>query len=139
MGKNRMLEAAERLKKLRDAKEQLEDRLEKTKACLKEAEKKLSDIMAEAETPSFTHSGFQYVLTSTVQVNVKADLQDDLYAALRKNGAGDLVHDYVHPRTLASYVRSQMKANQDKAPDWIAPYLSLFPQSGVSIRSATRK
>ena len=60
-------------------------------------------------------------------------------AALRKNGAGDLVHDYVHPRTLASYVRGQMKANQDKAPDWIAPYLSLFTQSGVSIRSATRK
>lgn len=139
MADNPMLQAAELLKQLRDQKDDLEERLKKVNASIDEAEKDLSDMMAEAETPNFTHSGFMYILTTKTRASARAGMKAELFAALRENGAGDMIQETVNANTLSSYVKEQMSENGDKVPDWLDPYVSVFQPTGVSVRKATRK
>jgi len=129
-----MIEAAEKLKQLRDTKADLEDRLEKVNADIKEADRELSDMMAEAETPNFTHSGFMYVLTTKTRASAKAGMKNELFAALRANDAGDMIQETVNANTLSSFVKEQMGENNDEVPEWIKPYVTVYQQTGVSVR-----
>ena len=138
MADNPMLKAAELLKQLRDQKDDLEERLKEVNARIEEADTALSDMMAESETQNFTHAGTMFCLTTKVRANAKAGLRNELFTALRENGAGDMIVETVNANTLSSYVKEQMAENEDEVPEWLKPYVSVFEKTTVSLRKATR-
>ncbi len=138
MSNNPIFDAADMLKQLRDIKEDLEDRLKKVNANIEKVDQELSDLMAQSETQNFTRAGTMFCLTTKVRANAKAGLRNELFAALRKNGAGDMIVEMVNANTLSSYVKEQMAENEDEVPDWLEPYVSVFEKTTVSLRKATR-
>lgn len=139
MADNPMLKAAELLKQLRDQKDDLEERLKNVNAKIEEADTALSDMMAESETQNFTHAGTMFCLTTKVRANARAGRKAELFAALRQNGAGDMIQETVNANTLSSFVKEQMAENDDQVPGWLDPYVSVFEKTTVGVRKATRK
>ena len=139
MADNPMLKAAELLKQLRDQKDDLEERLKNVNAKIEEADMALSDMMAESETQNFTHCGTMFCLTTKVRANAKAGLRNELFAALRANGAGDMVVETVNANTLSSFVKEQMAENNDQLPAWLEPVVTVFEKTTVGVRKASRK
>jgi len=134
-----MLDAAERLKQLRDEKDALEEDLKRVNAGIQETDRELCDIMAQEETPSFTHAGFQYSLTTKLRASAKAGLKPEFFTALREKGAGDLIQETINANTLSSFVKEQMAETDDALPAWLEPYVNVYPQISVSVRKANRK
>jgi predicted nucleic acid-binding Zn-ribbon protein len=61
---NDLFKMADKLRELRDEKKSQEDYLKELNAEIDQAEKALSDAMAEAECPNFTRGGKQFILTT---------------------------------------------------------------------------
>ena len=64
---------ADELKCLRDVKDELETSLKGTNAQIDQIEKKLSDIMAEAEIPNFTRAGTTFCLLTKIRASTAAE------------------------------------------------------------------
>lgn len=136
---NMMLEAADKLKALRDRKEELENELKLINADIDDADWFLSELMAQSETQNFTHAGTMFCLTTKVRANAKAGLRNELFAALRANGAGDMVVETVNANTLSSFVKEAMAENNDQLPAWLEPVVTVFEKTTVGVRKASRK
>ena len=134
MENNSMLKAAERLSELKSRKALLEDELKSVNAEIVIADRELSDLMVETDTPSFTHSGQTYYLTTKLRASARDGMQEKLYEALRKNGAGSLVKETVNANTLSSYVKELREEHEDQVPEWIAPYVNVYEQTNVVVK-----
>ena len=91
-----MYELAEHLKQLREEKKNAEQRLKEMNAEIEQADYQLSMLMAETETQNFTRAGTMFALTTKIRASAVAGRKEELYAALKENGCGDLV--YCGPR-----------------------------------------
>ena len=136
---NMMIEAADKLKALRDRKEELENELKSINADIEDADWFLSELMAQSETQNFTHAGTMFCLTTKVRANARAGMRSELFEALRANGAGDMIVETVNANTLSSYVKEQMAENDDQLPAWLEPVVSVFEKTTVGVRKASRK
>lgn len=45
--------------------------------------------------------------------------KEELYAALKENGYGDMVYETVNANSLSAFVKEQISENQDTIPDWL--------------------
>jgi hypothetical protein len=103
MNQDKMFELADELKSLRDKKADLEAEVKETTARIDEVDYRLSELMAETETQNFTRAGTMFCLTTKTRASAAAGVKDDLYAALRANGFGDLVYETVNANSLSSF------------------------------------
>jgi hypothetical protein len=146
MEEKQMLALAEKLKTLKDAKAELEEKLKSVNGEVEETTRSLSDLMAEKEVPSFTHSGFSYSLTTRAYASALGEEEggrDILYAALRKNGFEHLFT--VNPQTLSGFVKEQAAAyaeehgGREGLPAWLSGKVRLFDKVAVTVRKANKK
>lgn len=133
-----MYELAERLKQLREKKKAAEQQLKDVHAEIEKTEYQLSMLMAETETQNFTRAGTMFALTTKTRASAMAGRKDELYAALKENGYGDLVYETVNANSLSAFVKEQISENQDHVPDWLNGLVHVYEQTAVSVRKSTK-
>lgn len=138
MNDETMFELAERLKALRDQKAETEAALKEINAQIDETDYRLSELMAESETQNFTRSGTMFCLTTKTRASAVAGSKEDLYAALRQQGYGDLVYETVNANSLSSFVKERIEENEDTLPDWLTGLVNVFEKTTVGVRKASK-
>lgn len=133
-----MYELAEQLKQLREKKKAAEQQLKDIHAEIAQTEYQLSVQMAETETQNFTRAGTMFALTTKTRASAMAGRKDELYAALKENGYGDLVYETVNANSLSAFVKEQISENQDHVPDWLNGLVHVYEQTAVSVRKSTK-
>ena len=131
-----MYELAEQLKQLREKKKAAEQQLKDIHAEIAQTEYQLSVQMAETETQNFTRAGTMFALTTKTRASAMAGRKDELYAALKENGYGDLVYETVNANSLSAFVKEQIAENQDTIPDWLNGLVHVYEQTSVSVRQS---
>lgn len=138
MNDETMFELAEKLKALRDQKTETEAVLKEINAQIDETDYRLSELMAESETQNFTRSGIMFCLTTKTRASAVAGSKEDLYAALRQQGYGDLVYETVNANSLSSFVKERIEENEDTLPDWLTGLVNVFEKTTVGVRKAPK-
>lgn len=133
-----LFELADQLRALRDEKTEAEQRLKELNAAIDEAEYRLSEMMAESETQNFTRQGMMFCLTTKTRASAMAGRKEELFAALRGEGYGDLVYETVNANSLSAFVKEQMAENGDALPSWLDGLVNVFEKTGVSLRKASK-
>ena len=138
MEETRLFEWADKLKALRDRKDELEAELKQVNMDIDNADWHLSNLMAETETQNFSRAGTMFCLTTKTRASAKAGQKDELFAALRGEGYGDLITETVNANSLSSFVKEQIAENGDALPDWLDGLVSVFEKTTVGVRKAAR-
>lgn len=138
MNSEKMFELAGQLKELRETKKYAEQELKDINAEIETTEQQLSALMIDSETQNFTRKGTMFCLTSTVRASAVAGQKEELFAALRKQGYGDLVYETVNANSLSAFVKEQMLENEDKLPQWLNGLVNPFEKTGVKVRRSTK-
>lgn len=138
MNDETMFELAEKLKALRDQKTETEADLKEINAQIDETDYRLSELMAESETQNFTRSGTMFCLTTKTRASAVAGSKEDLFAALRGQGYGDLVYETVNANSLSSFVKERIEENEDALPDWLTGLVNVFEKTTVGVRKAPK-
>ena len=136
MDSEKMFEMADRLRGLRDEKAEMEKRLKEINGEIDETDFRLSELMAETETQNFTLAGMMFCLTS--KTRAAAGRKDELFAALRGEGFGDLVYETVNANSLSAFVKEQIEENGDVLPEWLNGLVNVFEKTSVSLRKAAK-
>lgn len=129
---------ADRLRALREEKAEAEQRLKEVNAAIDEAEYRLSERMAESETQNFTRQDMMFCLTTKTRASAMAGRKEELFAALRGEGYGDLVYETVNANSLSAFVKEQMAENGDALPAWLSGLVTVYEKTGVSLRKASK-
>ena len=129
-------EIEKRLKELRDEKEQLEMALKETNGMIEAVEQDLVAAMVTAELDSFKRNGHTYSLKIDTYASAKADRKEELFEALRKNNAGDLVQEQVNANSLRAFVKELKANNDDEIPEWIVDYINVYDKTKISVRKS---
>lgn len=134
-----MYDLAERLKRLREEKKEAEQRVKDITAAADEVERQLVSIMTDTETQNFTRAGTMFSLTHKTRASAVAYRKDELYAALKSEGYGDLVYETVNANSLSAFVNEQITENDEALPEWLDGLVNVFEQAKVSVRKAAHK
>ena len=138
MGSDKILSLADKLKKLRDRKAELEDDLKALTAEIDETDKALSDQMMEAELPKFSHSGVTFYLKTRLFASPQAGRKEDMFDALREHGYGDLITETVNSNTLSSFCKEQIEQSgeAEALPEWLSQVVSTYEKTSVGVRKS---
>jgi hypothetical protein len=137
-----LLALADKLRELREEKDDFTAMLKELNAEIETTEYRLSEAMAAAECSNFTRGDKQFILTATTRWSPETERKDELYAALRENGCDHLFS--VNVQTLGSFIREQVKETTDEngethVPGWLSGLVKSFDDVGITMKSATKK
>jgi predicted nuclease with TOPRIM domain len=138
MDSEKMFEMADRLRGLKDEKAEMEKHLKEINGEIEDTDYKLSEMMAETETQNFTRAGMMFCLTSKTRASATAGRKEELFAALRGEGFGDLVYETVNANSLSAFVKEQIEENGDALPGWLDGLVNVFEKTSVSLRKAAK-
>ena len=136
MEKSIIFEMADRLKSLKKQKKDLEDSVKAIGSEIEELDRQLSDAMAETQLDSFSRNGSTFYLHSRLYASPSTGRKDAMMLALKQNGYGSLVVESVNSKTLSSFVREQMDANEGNIPSWLSDTVSTYEKISVGIRKS---
>jgi len=133
-----LFDLADQLKARKDLKKELEEQVKAVSAEIDVLDKELSDAMALAECPSFTHSGSTFYLNTRLFASPKGGMKEDMIAALKAHGYGDLVNETVNANTLASFCKEQIaqSGEAEQLPMWLSDVVNTFDKVTVGIRKS---
>ena len=133
-----LFDLADQLKARKDLKKELEEQVKAVSAEIDTLDKELSDAMALAECPNFTHSGSTFYLNTRLFASPKGGMKEDLIAALKAHGYGDLVNETVNANTLASFCKEQItqSGEAEQLPMWLSDVVNTFDKVTVGIRKS---
>ena len=146
---DRLFELADELKTLRDRKDALEAELKKVNTDIDNVDWHLSNLMAETETQNFTLAGTMFCLTTKTRASATEGKKDELFAALRAQGFGDMIYETVNANSLSAFVKEQIAENAenpsiddatnagpaaDVLPGWLTGLVNVFEKITVSVR-----
>ena len=136
---NTMYKLAEKLKELRDKKQDTEQQVKDITAELNAVEQELVAMMTETETQNFTRAETMFSLKNTTRASAKAGLKEELFSALRSEGYGDLIYETVNANSFSAFVNEQITENGEELPDWLNGLVNVYEQTKVSVRKSTKK
>ena len=150
MEQEHLFDLADELKALRDRKAALEGELKQVSMDIDNVDWHLANLMAETETQNFTRAGTMFCLTTKTRASAAAGMKDELFAALRAEGFGDLIYETVNANSLSAFVKEQIAENAeslggagkagggDALPTWLDGLVNVFEKTTVGVRKATR-
>ena len=103
-----------------------------------ELEAALAEFMTLNETQNFTRSGTTFSLTTSTKASAKAGRREELYAALKNAGYGDLVVDTVNPSSLSAFDKEQISEKDESLPEWLEGLVNVFEKTSISLRKAKK-
>ena len=133
-----LFDLADQLKARKDLKKELEEQVKAVTAEIDVLDKELSDAMALAECPNFTHSGSTFYLNTRLFASPKGGMKEDMIAALKAHGYGDLINETVNANTLASFCKEQIaqSGEAEQLPMWLSDVVNTFDKVTVGIRKS---
>ena len=129
---------ADQLRELKDTKAYAEQELKEITAEIERVDAALAERMISTETQNFTRNGTMFCLTSTTRASAAAGRKDELFAALRGAGYGDLVSETVNANSLSAFVKEQTAENEDVLPEWLDGLVNVFEKTTVGVRKAAK-
>lgn len=84
----------------------------------------------------FSRNGKLFYLTTSIHASAQAGMKPAMCAAFKKAGYGSLVKEDVNFRTLSSFCKEQMAANDGTLPDWLAAVVNAHEAVNVGIRKS---
>ena len=138
MESNELFALADELRALKEAKKYAEQELKEITEEIERVDAALAERMISTETQNFTRNGTIFCLTNSTRASAAAGRKDDLFAALREAGFGDLVYETVNANSLSAFVKEQIEANDDALPEWLNGLISVFDKTTVGVRKAPR-
>ena len=142
MAQAHLFDLADELKALRDRKDALEAELKQVNMDIDDTDWHLSNLMAETETQNFTRAGTMFCLTTKTRASAAAGRKDELFAALRAEGFGDLIYETVNANSLSAFVKEQITENAgspgggDSLPAWLSGLVNVFEKTTVGVHKA---
>ncbi len=129
---------ADELKAKKQQKKELENAVKSVSEEIERIDRELSDAMAEAECPNFSHSGSTFYLNSRLFASPRAGMSEDMIRELKAHGFGDIVKESVNANTLSSFCKEQIALSGEKEslPDWLSDVVNTFDKVTVGIRKA---
>lgn len=131
-----MFTLADRLKALRERKDELADETKANNAEIEKTELELSQLMAQTETQSFQRAGTLFYLATKTYASANKEQKDELYEALKNEGYGSLITETVNANSLSAFVKEQMSENDDTLPDWLEGKVNVFDKVTVNLRKS---
>jgi hypothetical protein len=128
---------AEEFRQKREIRDLVKEQLAELNDELKQAQTALTDAMAAAECPSFTHGDKAFSLTCTKRYSAATERKEELYATLREQGYEHLFT--VNAQTLGSFVKEQADEETGELPDWLCGLVNSYDDIGIQMRKATKK
>ncbi|MEA4915891.1 MAG: hypothetical protein VB061_15095 [Christensenella sp.] len=129
---------ADQLRELKETKKYAEQELKEITEEIERVDAVLAERMISTETQNFTRNGTMFCLTSATRASAAAGRKDELFAALREAGFGDLVYETVNANSLSAFVKEQTAENEDVLPQWLDGLVNVFEKTTVGVRKAAR-
>lgn len=133
-----MFELADRLRALREDKQSAEQQVKAITDEIDEVNYRLSEMMAETETQNFTRSGIMFYLISKTMASATAARKDELYAALKREGYGEMITETINANSLSAFVKEQITENDDALPGWLNGLVNVFEKTTVGVKRAAK-
>lgn len=130
----RIFELAETLTKAKARKDKLKELTTENQEVIDKTETELAQLMINEEMQNFKKNGVVYYLTTKMNCNAIAGMQEELFTTLREHGAGDLVKESVNGNSLKSWVKEVMEQNGDELPDYLEGKVNIFERSVCGTR-----
>ena len=130
----RLFDLADKLRACREEKKDHESRIKELNAEIDTLDKALSADMVDAECTKFSRNGKLFYLTTSLHVSAQAGKKAAMCDAFRKAGYGSLVKEDVNFRTLSSFCKEQMAANDNTLPDWLSAVVNAHEEVNVGMR-----
>ena len=129
---------ADQLRELKETKKFAEQELKEITEEIERVDAALAERMISTETQNFTRNGTMFCLTNATRASAAADRKEELFAALRTAGFGDLVYETVNANSLSAFVKEQTAENEDVLPNWLDGLVNVFEKTTVGVRKAGR-
>ena len=129
---------ADQLRELKETKKYAEQELKEITEEIERVDAALAERMISTETQNFTRNGTMFCLTNSTRASAAAGRKDELFAALREAGFGDLVYETVNANSLSAFVKEQTTENGDALPEWLDGLVTVFEKTTVGVRKAVR-
>ena len=136
MDSEKMFDLADKLRSLREQKQETDQLLKDINEQIDNVDYQLSELMAESETQNFTRSGTMFYLTTKTRASAVAGSKEELHTALKTQGFGDLIYETVNANSLSSFVKEQIEENEDELPEWLVGLVNVFDKTSVGVRKA---
>lgn len=136
---NTVFSLIDRYKELLDRKEALADQTKENNKLIEEIREQLAQRMMEEEVTKVSRGGFSYSLSEKTKYSKKADMEEELFEALRMNGLGDIIVPTVAPQTLQAAMKNLAEENGDELPEEFAEILNVYSYLDVSKRKETAR
>ena len=137
MTEKSMLAKADRLKALRDKKNDLKDELKALQEEIDYLESQLIEIMIDEECTGFDRNGFHFSLVTREYPGAVPEEKDELYRRMKEHGFEHLFT--INPMTLSGTVKELKANNDDILPDWLEGVIRIFEQPSVRVTKATKR
>ena len=131
-----MFQLADKVKRLREIRDDLKEKTDQANAELSQAERDLVALMVEAETPNFTKSGTRFTVVTKLRASAVAGHKEELFDALKTQGYGSLVTETVNSNSLSAFAKELIEENGDMLPDWLDGLVNTFEQQQIQMRKA---
>jgi len=149
MSSEKMFALADQLRELREGKREAEQLVKQLNEQIDDTDYRLSELMAETETQNFTRAGTMFYLTTKTRASAVAGNKEELHAALKAHGFGDLVYETVNANSLSAFVKEQMEetaedsdyegaGTEDTLPDWLNGLVNVFDKTTVGVKKASK-
>ena len=129
---------ADQLRELKETKKYADQELKEITEEIERVDAVLAERMISTETQNFTRNGTMFCLINTTRASAAAGRKDELFAALRAAGFGDLVYETVNANSLSAFVKEQTAENEDVLPNWLDGLVNVFEKTTVGVRKAGR-
>ena len=138
MHSDELFALADQLRELKETKKYAEQELKEITEEIDRVDAALAERMISTETQNFTRNGTMFCLTNATRASAAAGRKDELFAALRAAGFGDLVYETVNANSLSAFVKEQTAENEDVLPQWLDGLVNVFEKTTVGVRKAGR-
>lgn len=136
MNEQSMMQAADKLKSLRDQKLDLQDQLKAVQDEIDETEAALIDLMVSEECTGFDRNGFRFSLVIKEYPGAVPEEKEELYRRMREHGFGHIFT--INPMTLSGTVKELKANNDDVLPDWLEGVIKIFEQPSIRVAKSKK-
>lgn len=132
-----LLVLADRLRRLREEKEQAEEALKRLEQRIREAEQLMVAQMLEEEMPSFSRGGKTFYLYTRTYASPVAGRREELHRWLKEHGYESLVYETVNANSLSACIREMLEEANELPPD-LKELVNVYEEHRIGIQKSRR-
>lgn len=136
MEEKRMLELADRLVELREAKAVAEAQLTAINGDIENVQAQLISIMTEQECSGFKRGNKNFSLVVTALPSPVLECKSELWEVMKAKGFEGLFT--INSRTLQSTIKELIEANDGMLPDWLDGLIRVAEKATVRVTKSTK-